>query len=93
MGVPARVVVDRIAYPTAEAHTRAVAALGRLGTPEDIGRAAAFLCSDDADYITGTELVVDGGLTLRGAGGASWRRSSFSCARISPTSVLSAPRR
>lgn len=43
---------------------------GRLGTPEDIGRAAAFLCSGDADYITGTELVVDGGLCLRGAGGA-----------------------
>jgi glucose 1-dehydrogenase len=43
---------------------------GRLGTPEDIGRAAAFLCSDDANYITGTELVVDGGLCLRGAGGA-----------------------
>jgi glucose 1-dehydrogenase len=43
---------------------------GRLGQPEDIGRAAAFLCSDDADYITGTELVVDGGLCLRGAGGA-----------------------
>lgn len=43
---------------------------GRLGQPEDIGRAAVFLCSDDADYITGTELVVDGGLCLRGAGGA-----------------------
>lgn len=43
---------------------------GRLGTPADIGRAAAFLCSDDADYVTGTELVVDGGLCLRGAGGA-----------------------
>lgn len=41
---------------------------GRLGTPEDIGKAAAFLCSDDADYITGTELVVDGGLCLFGAG-------------------------
>jgi glucose 1-dehydrogenase len=44
---------------------------GRLGTPEDIGRAAVFLCSDNADYVTGTELVVDGGLCLRGAGGAS----------------------
>ena len=43
---------------------------GRLGTPADIGRAAAFLCSEDADYVTGTELVVDGGLCLRGAGGA-----------------------
>jgi glucose 1-dehydrogenase len=44
---------------------------GRMGTPEDIGRAAVFLASPDADYITGTELVVDGGLCLRGAGGAS----------------------
>ncbi len=34
---------------------------GRIGKPEDIGRAAAFLCSDDADYITGVVLPVDGG--------------------------------
>lgn len=34
---------------------------GRLGTPTDIGRAAAFLCSENADYITGSVLVVDGG--------------------------------
>ena len=40
---------------------------GRLGTPDDIGRAAAFLCSDEADYITGTMLLVDGGLALRAA--------------------------
>ena len=33
----------------------------RLGTPADIGRAAAFLASDDADYITGTIMRVDGG--------------------------------
>lgn len=33
----------------------------RLGTPRDIGRAVAFLCSDDADYITGSALRVDGG--------------------------------
>jgi NAD(P)-dependent dehydrogenase (short-subunit alcohol dehydrogenase family) len=32
-----------------------------LGTPQDIARAAAFLASDDADYITGTALKVDGG--------------------------------
>jgi glucose 1-dehydrogenase len=37
---------------------------GRIGTPADIGKAAAFLCSDDADYVTGTTLVVDGGFTL-----------------------------
>lgn len=40
----------------------------RLGTPEDIGKAAAFLCSDDADYVTGTALLVDGGFWLRAAG-------------------------
>jgi glucose 1-dehydrogenase len=40
---------------------------GRLGTPTDIGRAAAFLASDDADYITGASLLVDGGFTLRAA--------------------------
>ncbi len=34
---------------------------GRLGTPEDIGKAAVFLASDDADYVTGTALRVDGG--------------------------------
>jgi DNA invertase Pin-like site-specific DNA recombinase len=40
---------------------------GRLGVPEDIGKAAVFLCSDDADYITGTALAVDGGIWLRSA--------------------------
>jgi glucose 1-dehydrogenase len=39
----------------------------RLGTPEDIGKAAAFLASDDADYITGASLAVDGGIWLRSA--------------------------
>lgn len=38
---------------------------GRIGQPSDIGRAATFLCSDDADYITGISLVVDGGFCLR----------------------------
>jgi 3-oxoacyl-[acyl-carrier protein] reductase len=38
--------------------------LGRLGTPEDIGRAVRFLASDEAEYITGQIVVVDGGQTL-----------------------------
>ena len=37
----------------------------RLGTPEDIAHAATFLCSDAADYITGTVLSVDGGYWLK----------------------------
>lgn len=40
------------------------AALGRLGTPEDIASAVGFLCSEGAGYITGQTIVVDGGLTL-----------------------------
>ena len=39
-------------------------ALGRMGTPEDVAGAAAFLCSPAAAYITGHTLVVDGGLSL-----------------------------
>ena len=38
---------------------------GRLATIEDLGKAATFLCSDAADYITGTILKVDGGLCLK----------------------------
>lgn len=38
--------------------------LGRLGTPRDVANAALFLASDDAEYITGTTIIVDGGQTL-----------------------------
>lgn len=38
---------------------------GRLGTPDDIGAAAAFLASADADYVTGIALRVDGGLKFK----------------------------
>lgn len=38
---------------------------GRMGTGEDIGKAAVYLCSDDADYVTGTTLPVDGGYRFR----------------------------
>jgi NAD(P)-dependent dehydrogenase (short-subunit alcohol dehydrogenase family) len=38
----------------------------RLGTPEDIANAALFLASDDASWITGSSLVIDGGRVLGG---------------------------
>ena len=38
--------------------------LGRLGDPEDVARAVRFLCSDDASFITGEVLLVDGGLGM-----------------------------
>jgi NAD(P)-dependent dehydrogenase (short-subunit alcohol dehydrogenase family) len=43
------------------AQTAAVTPLGRAGTPDEIAKAVSFLASDDASYITGTELFVDGG--------------------------------
>ncbi len=40
-----------------------IAAQGRMGEPEDVARAALFLASDDASFITGTHLFVDNGFT------------------------------
>jgi gluconate 5-dehydrogenase len=37
---------------------------GRFGTPEDIGWAAVYLCSEVAGFVTGTQLVVDGGISI-----------------------------
>ena len=39
--------------------------LNRVGRPQDISNASIFLLSDQADYITGTEIIVDGGLTSK----------------------------
>jgi len=38
--------------------------LGRIGQPEDIAKVVAFLASNESSYCTGTEIVVDGGMTL-----------------------------
>jgi 3alpha(or 20beta)-hydroxysteroid dehydrogenase len=48
-----------------QARLAARAATGRLGTPVEIADAVAFLVSDAASFITGSELVVDGGQTLK----------------------------
>jgi 3-oxoacyl-[acyl-carrier protein] reductase len=66
--LPGRIATDRVAdasgslEPAREAARETVPA-GRLGEPEEIAAAAAFLCSARASYITGTALLVDGGLT------------------------------
>jgi 3-oxoacyl-[acyl-carrier protein] reductase len=62
------IVKTRFAAALYEHDEAAVAAgypLGRLGVPEDVGAAAAFLASADAAWITGQTLVLDGGSTLR----------------------------
>lgn len=63
---PGFVETDMTADLSAELHARAVAAipLGRIGDPQDIASAVAFLASADAAYITGQTLVVDGGMVM-----------------------------
>ncbi|MDK2809528.1 MAG: hypothetical protein PWR27_237 [Petroclostridium sp.] len=39
--------------------------VGRVGNPEDIAAACLFLCSEEAGFITGTNLVIDGGMTIK----------------------------
>jgi len=52
-------------YEGFEAEVAARYPLGRLGVPDDIGAAVAFLASRDAGWITGQTLVIDGGVMLR----------------------------
>ncbi|RBY83458.1 SDR family oxidoreductase [Blastococcus sp. TF02A-30] len=51
-----------------EAELAATYPAGRLGVPEDVGEAAAYLLSDEAGWVTGQTLVLDGGVLSRGRG-------------------------
>ncbi|MFZ1492580.1 MAG: SDR family oxidoreductase [Candidatus Competibacter denitrificans] len=60
-----RTPINRPAWETPEAYAKLMDLVpyNRIGEPEDIAQAAVFLASDMADYITGTTLFVDGGMT------------------------------
>jgi len=47
--------------PEIRAKLSSTMSIGRFSTPEDMGNAAAFLCSDEASMITGAAMEVDGG--------------------------------
>ena len=58
--------LDRADDPRAEREALiARQPLGRLGTPEEIAKAALYLVSDDAAFVTGSALVIDGGITAQ----------------------------
>ena len=61
-----RLTADIIAGAEREAAEGRGIPLGRVGEPEDIARCALFLASDDASWISGTEIVVDGGARAAG---------------------------
>lgn len=58
--------INRSAWETPEALNKLLTLIpyNRIGQPEDIGKVAAWLASDEADYITGTTIFADGGMTL-----------------------------
>ena len=61
-----RTPINTSAWATPEAYAQLMTLVpyGRIGEPEDIARAAVWLASDHSDYVVGTTLVVDGGMTL-----------------------------
>ncbi|SDW87577.1 glucose 1-dehydrogenase [Hydrobacter penzbergensis] len=58
--------INRAAWETPEALNKLLTLIpyNRIGQPEDIGKLAAWLASDESDYITGTTVFCDGGMTL-----------------------------
>lgn len=61
-----RTPINKDAWNTPEAVEKLLRLIpyGRIGEPEDVARAALWLASDEADYVTGTTLFVDGGMAL-----------------------------
>jgi meso-butanediol dehydrogenase/(S,S)-butanediol dehydrogenase/diacetyl reductase len=55
-------------FPEQEERFDRTTTVGRVGEPEDIADVVVFLCSDMARFVTGQNIVVDGGLTLHGSG-------------------------
>lgn len=54
-------------FPDRRAHYEESTPLRRIGEPDDVADVVVFLCSDMARFITGQNIVVDGGVTLRGS--------------------------
>ncbi len=58
-------IADNISTPDGRAESEARVPLGRIGTVMDVAYGALFLASDESSFMTGTELVIDGGITAK----------------------------
>ncbi|WP_419253807.1 SDR family NAD(P)-dependent oxidoreductase [Caulobacter sp. ErkDOM-YI] len=79
IGLP-RDVADQMAARVAEVGPK-IQPIPKAGLPEDIARAALYLACDDSEFVTGTHIVVDGGITVGGR--SSWDKNA-------PSPILSA---
>jgi hypothetical protein len=91
-----RTPINRGAWETPEAYQALLKLIPycRIGEPDDLGRAAVWLVSDEADYVTGSTLYMDGGMTLypgfeRRLTGTSGADAAFeACEMIEPHPTL-----
>lgn len=63
--IDTEMIADNIGTPEGRAESEARVPLGRIGTVMDVAYGALFLASDESSYMTGGELVIDGGVTAR----------------------------
>jgi NAD(P)-dependent dehydrogenase (short-subunit alcohol dehydrogenase family) len=75
-----RDIADQMAARVAEVGPK-IQPIPKAGLPDDIAKAALYLASDDSEFVTGTHIVVDGGITVGGR--SSWDRTA-------PSPILSA---
>jgi len=61
-----RTLINRAAWEAEQAYDALMTLIPyhRIGEPEDVARAAVWLASDDSDYVVGTTLFIEGGMTL-----------------------------
>jgi NAD(P)-dependent dehydrogenase (short-subunit alcohol dehydrogenase family) len=79
LGLP-REVADQMAARVAETGSK-VQPIPKAGVPDDIAKAALYLASDDSEFVTGTHIVVDGGITIGS-------RHSWDASGVSPFAEL-----
>jgi NAD(P)-dependent dehydrogenase (short-subunit alcohol dehydrogenase family) len=79
LGLP-REVADQMAARVAETGAK-VQPIPKAGVPDDIAKAALYLASDDSEFVTGTHIVVDGGITIGS-------RHSWDASGVSPFAEL-----